>query len=349
MGKSLTVVHYLNQFFAGIGAEEKADIPLQVRTGSVGPGQLLEKKFNQQATISATFVCGDNYANEERQTLLAEVRKFLHESKPDLLIAGPAFRSGRYGLACAHVCRTAQELAIPALAGMHEENPAVLQLGREVLIVPTGTGPLQMDDALTQMARLGLKLGAGEALGPAREEGYLSRGIRKVVWRDEPGWKRAVDMLAAKLKGLPYQTEIPMNPPERVQPALPIQDLERATIGLVTTGGLVRKGNPEKQTPSNALRYHSHSVQDLDALSPDQWEAHHSGYFTHLVNRNPNYVLPLSYLRKLEKQKKIGKIHDRIYALPGVMTPVAQSKGLGAEIARELVAADVDGCILVAT
>ena len=31
------VVHYLNQFFGGIGGEEKADVPVEVRLGD-GPG-----------------------------------------------------------------------------------------------------------------------------------------------------------------------------------------------------------------------------------------------------------------------------------------------------------------------
>jgi glycine reductase len=349
MKEPLRVVHYINQFFAGIGGEEKADSAVQVEKAAVGPGRPLQQQLGEGGVIVATIICGDNYINDERAAALESIRGLLEDLKPDLMIAGPAFRSGRYGLGCAHVCKTAQELGIPALAGMHEENPGVLQLGREVVIVPTGTGPVEMSDALRRMARLGLKLGTGTELGPAVEEGYISRGIRKIVLRDEPGYRRAVDMLAAKLRGETFRTEIPMNPPEQVEPAPPVRDLSSAVIALVTTGGLIRKGNPDRQTPSNALRYHSHSVEDLASLTPDLWEAHHSGYFTHYVNQNPNYVLPLSYLRELERGEVIGGVHPTIYALPGVMTPVARSKELGAGIARELAAAGVDGCILVAT
>ncbi|HUX86995.1 MAG TPA: glycine/sarcosine/betaine reductase selenoprotein B family protein, partial [Chloroflexota bacterium] len=39
---SLRVVHYLNQFFAGIGGEDQANLPVQIRDGAIGPGRLLQ-------------------------------------------------------------------------------------------------------------------------------------------------------------------------------------------------------------------------------------------------------------------------------------------------------------------
>ena len=40
--KKYRVVHYLNQFYAGIGGEEKANIPPQMKEGIVGPGKPLQ-------------------------------------------------------------------------------------------------------------------------------------------------------------------------------------------------------------------------------------------------------------------------------------------------------------------
>ncbi|MCD5410636.1 MAG: glycine/betaine/sarcosine/D-proline family reductase selenoprotein B, partial [Clostridiales bacterium] len=37
------VIHYINQFFAGIGGEEKADIKPEIREGFVGPGMAFNK------------------------------------------------------------------------------------------------------------------------------------------------------------------------------------------------------------------------------------------------------------------------------------------------------------------
>ena len=58
----LRVVHYINQFFAQIGGEEKADYPAEIRVGEVvGPGMALTQNFGEEAEIVATIVCGDSY------------------------------------------------------------------------------------------------------------------------------------------------------------------------------------------------------------------------------------------------------------------------------------------------
>ena len=45
----MRVAHYLNQFFGGIGAEEHAGKGLEIRTGAVGPGRLLEQMLGSDA------------------------------------------------------------------------------------------------------------------------------------------------------------------------------------------------------------------------------------------------------------------------------------------------------------
>jgi len=206
-----------------------------------------------------------------------------------------------------------------------------------------------MQAALTAMARLALKMGRKEGLGPAEIEGFLPRGIRQTYRRETPGYQRALGMLQAKLRGQRFTTEVPILIPERVSPAPPIADLSKATIALITTGGLVRKGNPDRQVSANATRYFRHNVSELESLNGKDWEAYHAGYFNHIVNRNPNYILPLSFMRDLERKGEISAIYPYIYALPGVSTPVAQSRRMGADVARELEEARVSGCLLVAT
>ena len=349
MSTPLRVVHYVNQFFAGIGGEDQAHVGLSVREGVVGPGRALQEALGDAAQVVATLVCGDNFLSEREDEALDAVARELKRLSPDVVVAGPAFGSGRYGLACAQVCRVAREQGTPAVTGMHPENPGATSFQREVVIVPTGDSALSMQPALAGLAQFALRLGRKEALGPAELEGYLPQGRRRVHDRGRPGWQRALDMLTAKLHGRPFVTEVPYNAPEQVRPAAPIADLARATIAMVTTGGLVRKGNPEKQGAANAARYHRHSVSSLASLSPEDWEAFHAGYFNHIVNKNPNYILPLSFLRELETKGRIGRVHGEIYALPGVSTPVAASRELGRAIAQELKQARVDGALLVAT
>jgi len=72
MGK-IRVVHYINQFFAGIGGEEKADYKPEVREEVVGPGMALNAEFKGEAEIVATIICGDSYFNE---TLSKQKQKY---------------------------------------------------------------------------------------------------------------------------------------------------------------------------------------------------------------------------------------------------------------------------------
>jgi glycine reductase len=346
---TIRVVHYLNQFFAGIGGEAAASTPVSVRHEPVGAARALQAALGDGAALVATLVCGDNYFHDERERARSAVRDALRVLRPHVLVAGPAFEAGRYGIACGEVCRLAVAEGVPAVAAMHPGNPGVLMHRREVMIVPTASSAAGMQEALGPLARLALKLGRGEPLGSADSEGYLSRGIRKVGYRAETGYRRAVDMLLAKLDGRPYTSEIPYQAPEMVEPAAPAADLRGTAVALVTTGGLVPIGNPDGQTSGNAQRYFRYPIEQLSSLRPGDWEAYHVGYFTHLVNKNPNYVLPLGYMRELERAGEIGSVHPYAYTLPGVSTPVAQSELLGRGIAAQLREAKVGACLLVST
>ena len=124
MVAQVRTLHYINQFFAGIGGEEANDLPLEVREGPVGPGRALDQILGDRGSVVATIVAGDNHFVEEEDQSVATVREAMREAKPDLVVAGPAFDAGRYGLACALVCKAAGELGIPAVTAMVEEMRA---------------------------------------------------------------------------------------------------------------------------------------------------------------------------------------------------------------------------------
>ena len=70
----LKAVHYINQFFANIGGEEKADYPVEVRVGEVvGPGLALKQGLEGEVEIVATIICGDSYFNENLEAAKAEI------------------------------------------------------------------------------------------------------------------------------------------------------------------------------------------------------------------------------------------------------------------------------------
>ena len=61
------IVHYINQFYAGIGGEEKADQTPFSGEKIMGPGMGLAKEFGDRAHIVRTVVCGDGYYGEHTE------------------------------------------------------------------------------------------------------------------------------------------------------------------------------------------------------------------------------------------------------------------------------------------
>ena len=117
--KKIRVVHYVNQFYGQIGGEDKADIAPILKEGFVGPGMQINNLLKDRGEVVATVICGDNYFNENVEEATNTVLEMIGQHKPDILVAGPAFNAGRYGMACGAVCKAVEEeFGIPTLTGM---------------------------------------------------------------------------------------------------------------------------------------------------------------------------------------------------------------------------------------
>ena len=57
-------MHYINQFFAGCGGEEKANLPVDFREGPVGPGKRLQTLLRDAAEIVVTAYCMTSFYRE---------------------------------------------------------------------------------------------------------------------------------------------------------------------------------------------------------------------------------------------------------------------------------------------
>src|SRR6185295_17640183 len=135
----MRVVHYLNQFFGGVGGEEKAGVALEVRDGAVGPGKLLEPLFGGDCQVVMTLVCGDNYAVENQEALTVAVLDKIRGAQADLFVAGPCFMAGRYGMASGALCTAVQStLNIPVITAMAAENPGADLYREFIYIVDSG-------------------------------------------------------------------------------------------------------------------------------------------------------------------------------------------------------------------
>jgi glycine reductase complex component B subunit gamma len=335
------VVHYLNQFFAGLGGEEAAGSePLRLE-GAVGPGKGLGLE------IATTLACGDDYFGEHEEEALARLLAWLDEERPDVLVCGPSFGSGRYGYACGVLAREAARRGVPVVGGMHPESPGVLAAEGAAYIVPTDVKVTGMREALPRMAALARRLAAGEQLGPPDEEGYLPRGLRRNEIADRTGAERAVDLLLAKLDG-EVSTEVTAAFDD-VLPPPPLADLATATIALVTESGLVPKGNPDRLESNRAHSWFAYPIDDLAGLDAAAWESVHGGYDTSVADQDPDRLVPLDALRDLAAEGTVGAVHGTLYTTTGNSTPVATAAKFGQEIAQRLRDAGVQAVILTGT
>jgi betaine reductase len=305
----MTAVHYVNQFFAGLGGEAAAgSAPVRIE-GTVGPGRALAADGVQ---IDVTLACG----------------------------------SGRYGYACGVLAREAGRRGVPVVTAMTPDSPGVIAAEGSAYVVPTGSTVSSMKDALPRLASLAKRLAAREAIGEPDAEGYLPRRERRNVRAGRPGAERAIDLLLVKLEG-DVRTEVAPSG-DRVTPP-PAIDVASATIALVTEAGCVPRGNPDRLSTRHANRWLGYALDGADSMSAERYGTVHAGFDTTSANADPNRLVPLDAARELESDGRIGRLHDAFYTTTGVDTPVATAVTFGREIAAELKSADVSAVILTGT
>jgi len=347
MKEYLRVVHYINQFFAGIGGEEKARVSLSEKVGPVGPGSVLQEALKGRGEVVATLFCGDDYFVENQDEVLKRAIKYIANHKPDLLIAGPAFNAGRYGQACGTLCCSVQrELGIPAITGMYPENPAVELCRKEIYIIETPGRAMKIPELLNKMLHLGIRLAKGQVIGLPTQEGYIPRGVKKNIFVEKMAAERAVDMLLDKLKGHPFSTEI--HPPKYdvVTPAPPIKNISQALIAIVTDGGIVPFGNPDGLKGNSGKTFGKYSVKGLQDLIQKTFECIHEGMDNRVASADPDRFVPVDVMRDLEREGRIGKLCDWVYSTAGCTMEFDNAVRIGQDIAKDLLKNGVTGVIL---
>jgi len=352
----ITMIHIVNQFFAGLGGEDKAGMAVAVTEGVAGAARGLQAQLGQDAQIVCTISYGDNYFHEHKEEAMKAILDAVRSRGAQVVVAGPAFNAGRYGLSCVEICNTiAKETGIPCVMAMHEENPAVGNYrdfaNARIYCLPTAETAAGMADALKALAKFAVRLAHGENIGPAAREGYIGRGIRRLEKTDRPGFDRAIDMLLKKIKNEPFVTEVPMESWEDIPPARPLTQLKDRKIAVVTTSGVVPWGNPDRFKTYRNTHWQKYNFAELKELEPGKWEAVHGGYNVAYMNKNPHYGMPLDALRSLEAEGVIGpgKLYPAYYVIPGNQGSPSVMRRVGQEIAADLKREGVEGVLLVAT
>lgn len=347
------VVCYLNQFFGGVGGEDKADQEPYIIEGTVGPSMAINAAL-KDAQVTHTIICGDNFMGSNTDEAVERILKLLEGVKFDMFIAGPAFQAGRYGVACGYICKAIEDkLGIPAVTSMNEENPGVEMFKQDVIIFKGGNGAVKMRKDVAAMVAYVNKVLAGEPSLGADIEGYFARGCRHERFledkRENTAAYRGVQMLIKKMTGQPYQTELVIPKKELVPIAPPVEDLSKATIALVTTGGIVPVDNPDRIQSASATRWGRYDITGMDRLEAGVFKTIHAGFDPAAANDDPNVIVPLDAMRAYEKEGVIGRLHNFFYSTVGTGTTEAEARRMAREMIPFFKEDHVDAIIMGST
>lgn len=346
----LRIVHYINQFFGGIGGEEKATTPPFAEEKLIGPSIPLQKNMSDIGDIVATIVCGDDYFNNNKEKASKEVLELIKSYNPDFLVAGPAYSAGRYGLACAEVCRIVKaELNIEVVTAMYRENPGAEQYDKSFYIVETANKVRNVRKDIKTISNFAKKIINGDEIGPADIEGYIPRGYRKNVVHNKLAASRAVEGLLNKITGQPFKNEIPKPNVYTVTPAHGIKEISKAKIALVTEGALFPQGNPDRIEAAWATKFGKYYIGEYSSMPPEVFRCYHSGVNTKFINEDPNRLIPLDSLTQFKEEGCIGEVYDYMFATCGCAMPIKNGRKMGKEIAEGLLEDSVQGVILTST
>jgi len=343
-------IHYINQFFAGIGGEDKADYKPEIREGLLGPSLALSSVI--EAEVTHTIVCGDNFMGSNTEEAVKIILGFLEDKEFDIFIAGPAFQAGRYGVACGTICKAVKEkFNVPVITSMNVENPGVEMFKKDMYIFEGGKSAAKLRGDVKVIADFANKILKGEKAGSAEDEGFFPRGIRAQVWLESgiTAAERGVDMLIKKLNNQPFETELPIPKLDRVPIAPPIKDLSKSNIAMVTTGGIVPVNNPDRIQSASATRWGRYDISKMDRLESGVYKTIHAGFDPAAADADPNVVMPIDAMRVYLKEGKIAKLHDYFYSTVGTGTTQAEAARMGKEIVEKLVEDKVDGVIMTST
>lgn len=117
-------------------------------------------------------------------------------------------------------------------------------------------------------------------------------------------------------------------------------------IALVTSGGIVPKGNPDHIASANPDKFGIYDIAELTDLTGDKFMTVHGGYDPVYATEDPDRVVPLDALRAIEKEGGIGEVFGKLYSTVGNTTAVSSAKKFAEEIAADMKKNEVSAAIL---
>lgn len=125
---NIKVICIINQFLAGKGGEEAADIESYFEEGAAenSAAGAINAKLTEwaNAEVVGTLVVPDNsLQNDNKLKLFNLLGNAIVEKKPDIIIAGPACNNSKFAKNCCELALTIMGmLGIPVVTSIHSEN-----------------------------------------------------------------------------------------------------------------------------------------------------------------------------------------------------------------------------------
>lgn len=341
---------YINQFFAGAGGEDTANLEPVIKSEKIGPALSLASFLD--AEITHTVYCGDNYMGSNTEDAIQKILEMLKPLEFDVFLAGPAFQAGRYGVACGNICKAVKkEFGVPVVTSMNEENPGVEMFKKDMIITKGGKSAAKMKTDTEAMAKVANAYLRGERPGPADAFDFFERGIRDQIWldSDQTAARRGVEMLIKKLNNQEYQTELVIPKKDVVPVATPIADLSKARIAILNTGGIVPVDNPDRIQSASATRWGRYDASKMERLEGGVFKTIHAGFDPAAADADPNVIVPWDVMKVMEREGVYGSLHPYFYTTVGTGTTQAEASRMGIEMYEKLKEDNVDGVLLVST
>ena len=190
-----TIVHYVNQFFAGLGGEEAADHEPVRLDGPHGPGRALAVAG---LAVDITRLWR-RLLRRARARGAGELARLGRGARARCARLRTVLRVGTVRIRVRDLCTRARTARHP---GGRRDDPrlaGVLAAEGAAYIVPTGSNVAAMREAVPVIASLASA--AWRTGRRAGRRGLPSAGLRVNALVDRTGADRAIDLLLAKLAG----------------------------------------------------------------------------------------------------------------------------------------------------
>lgn len=166
------IVLIMNHVQAGMGSDENAFLPPSGKKTVIGPGKILAPMFlEQNAEISATLFCGDQYYLSHPEEVNKKFVGFVKKFAADAVLCGPAMQYPNFGEMCGKLTQCLQEYGIPAAAAMSIENPSTEKFKEIIPIIKMPKkGGIGLQTSFQNMALLVSQMARNEDIAKLKEK-----------------------------------------------------------------------------------------------------------------------------------------------------------------------------------